>query len=147
MIIRQAAPADVSALIELYAQFPSEPLQQPNQDIAHWQQKLARLECDDNYHVLVCEIEGVIVSTVMLIMIENFTHNLTPLAVIENVVTLPEHRKRGYASALLQHAIKLAKDSGCYKIMLMTGSKQQSTLDFYRKNGFTDDKTAFQIRF
>ena len=32
----------------------------------------------------------------------------------------------------------------CYKLMLMTGSKQESTLRFYREAGYRDDqKTAF----
>jgi hypothetical protein len=30
--------------------------------------------------------------------------------------------------------------------MLMTGSKDPATLGFYRAAGFTDDKTAFQLR-
>jgi len=33
-----------------------------------------------------------------------------------------------------------------YKVMMMTGSKQGSTLGFYRAAGFTQDQTAFQIR-
>ena len=145
--IRKAAPTDASAIIELYSCFQSAPVQEDHQDISLWQEKLARFQSDNKYHILVFEKDNKVVSTATLIIIENLTHNLTPYALIENVVTLPEHRQKGCASALLQHAIKLAKDSGCFKVMLMTGSKKESTLDFYCKNGFAQDKTAFQIRF
>ena len=39
---------------------------------------------------------------------------------------------------------ELAEKQRCYKLMLMTGSKQESTLRFYREAGYRDDqKTAF----
>jgi len=145
--IRKAAPTDASAMIELYSHFQSTPVQEAHQDIVLWQEKLAKFQSDNKYHILVFDKSGKAVSTVTLIIIENLTHNLTPYALIENVVTLPKHRQEGCASALLQHAIKLAKDKGCFKVMLMTGSNKESTLNFYRKNGFIQDKTAFQIRF
>ena len=39
---------------------------------------------------------------------------------------------------------EIAIKENCYKMMLLTGSKEISTLDFYRKAGYnSDDKTAF----
>ena len=72
-------------------------------------------------------------------IIESLTHNVRPFAVIENVVTHLEYRNHGYASALLEEATKIAKQKGCYKISLETGSNKESTLNFYRKNGFEID--------
>jgi len=50
--------------------------------------------------------------------------------------------------AMLRFLMSAAKDiavkNNCYKIMLMTGSKQESTYDFYRRAGYnSNDKTAF----
>ena len=45
----------------------------------------------------------------------------------------------GYASALLNKATEIANDLKCYKISLETGSNRESTLNFYRKNGFEID--------
>ena len=40
--------------------------------------------------------------------------------------------------------VQLAREQGCYKLMLMTGSKRQSTLRFYERAGYRSDvKTAF----
>ena len=65
-------------------------------------------------------------------------------AVVENVVTHENYRKKGFASMLLQEAIKIAQDKNCYKIFLETGSNRESTLNFYKENGFEiDTKHSF----
>lgn len=80
------------------------------------------------------------VSTVQMAIIENLTHNMRPFAVIENVVTHVEQRGRGYASALLERASEIASQRRCYKVFLETGSNKESTLNFYRNNGFVIDE-------
>lgn len=50
----------------------------------------------------------------------------------------------GCATACLNYAKEIAEAAGCYKMMLLTGSKKEQTLDFYRKAGYNNtDKTAF----
>ena len=44
----------------------------------------------------------------------------------------------------LEAACGIARSAGCYKVMLLTGSKQDATLRFYERAGFNqNDKTAF----
>ena len=81
-----------------------------------------------------------------LIVIPNLTRNGRPYALIENVVTAMDHRKKGYGQRVLCAAIEAAWGVGCYKVMLLTGSKEPGTLDFYAKTGFEQSKTGFQIR-
>ena len=67
-----------------------------------------------------------------------------PYALVENVVTRRDYRGQGCGSAVLEAAKNLAAECGCYKIMLMTGSKKESTLRFYERAGYRKtDKTAF----
>lgn len=62
----------------------------------------------------------------------------------ENVVTHADYRGRGYASECLNFAEKIAKKENCYKMMLLTGSKDESTLNVYKNAGYNcADKTAF----
>jgi GNAT superfamily N-acetyltransferase len=62
----------------------------------------------------------------------------------ENVITDETCRNSGYASAALQYARTVALRENCYKLMLMTGSKLDSTLRFYERAGYNSrDKTAF----
>ena len=96
--------------------------------------------------ILIGQIGQEIVSTCTLIVIPNLTRGGTPCALLENVVTNERHRKRGFASAILKAAVEFAWHHGCYKVMLLTGSEEPGTFEFYEKVGFTQSKTGFQIR-
>ena len=99
---------------------------------------------DENHHIIVCEIDGKIVSSCVCVIIPNLTRNIRPYAFIENVVTHSAYRKRGCATACLNYAKKLALEDDCYKMMLLTGAKEKNTLNFYKQAGYNcTDKTAF----
>ncbi len=58
-----------------------------------------------------------------------------------------DYRKRGIATQVLKHALSIAWSQNCYKVMLMTGSKQESTMRFYEGAGFVrGEKTGFVAR-
>jgi GNAT superfamily N-acetyltransferase len=86
------------------------------------------------------------VSSCTLIVVPNLTRGGRPYCFIENVVTHAAHRKKGYGSAVMQAAIASAWQQNCYKIMLLTGSKDPATLNFYSSAGFEQSKTGFQMR-
>ena len=46
------------------------------------------------------------------------------------------HEGMGIGSDLLDKAIKIAKDSGCSRVMLITTNDNLSALQFYQKRGF-----------
>jgi hypothetical protein len=47
----------------------------------------------------------------------------------------------------MTETLQSAWDAGCYKVMLLTGSRRPSTHAFYRACGFSgDDKTGFVAR-
>jgi len=101
---------------------------------------LNKFEKDDDMHLLVAVEDGKAVSSVQMAIIESLTHNVRPFAIIENVVTHAQYRNRGYASALLERASEIARERDCYKVSLETGSNKESTLNFYRNNGFVIDE-------
>ena len=139
-VIREAARQALEALLELYRWLNSDPIPPARDAAALWERLLAAEEI----HILAAEEEGRLVSSCTLAVIPNLTHGGKPYALVENVVTHPDRRGRGLASACLDHARELARREGCYKIMLLTGSKQESTLRFYERAGYNRrDKTAF----
>jgi len=142
--IRTVNKNDLPALQELYLNLHEEQVTPLTGEVM---QVWADILADPNYHIFVGEDKGEILSSVTLIIIPNLTRGFRPYAVIENVVTAESHRNHGYASLLLAHAVGVAKERGCYKVMLMTGSKSESTLRLYRRAGFSDtEKTAFVMR-
>lgn len=140
MIIRKAKASDAEDLKELYFHFLTKYSPVEEQDMGLWEEMLERFEKDDKMYILVAEEDGRVVSTVQMAIIESLTHNVRGFAVVENVVTHSEYRNRGFASALLQKASEIAREYRCYKISLETGSNRESTLNFYRNNGFVIDE-------
>lgn len=99
---------------------------------------------DKNHHIIVNEQQGRIVSSVICVIIPNLTRNVRPYAFVENVVTRAYCRGKGYATQCLDFAKEAALKENCYKMMLLTGSKSESTLNFYMHAGYNStDKTAF----
>ncbi len=140
-MIREAEERDLWPLMDLYLHLHEDRVPE-NGD--HLQKVWQSILHDPNHHLIVCEEGGELVSSCVCVVIPNLTRNVRPYALIENVVTHPDHRKRGLASACLNYAKQIAKQENCYKIMLLTGAKDEATLNFYRKAGFNSgDKTAF----
>lgn len=99
---------------------------------------------DPNHHLIVYEYEGKIVASCVCVIIPNITRNVRPYAFVENVVTHKDYRQKGLATACLNYAKEIAVKNNCYKIMLLTGSKEEATLNFYGNAGYnSSDKTAF----
>ena len=140
-MIREARESDLLPLLNQYLHLHEERVPE---DSLHLRTVWADILRDENHHLIVYEKDGEIVSSCVCVVIPNLTRGLRPYALIENVVTHPDHRKKGYASACLDYAKQIAQRENCYKIMLLTGAKDEDTLDFYRKAGFnSSDKTAF----
>ncbi len=141
MDIRLAQGTDLRQLLELYTQLHGNAM--PSLDTALLKLWSDILE-DRNHHTVVGLVDGQIVSSCVITVILNLTHNQRPYALVENVITHEMYRNKGYATQLMSFAREIAQKRNCYKIMLMTGSKQNSTLSFYEKAGYNrNDKTAF----
>jgi len=102
---------------------------------------------DSQSHYLVADVTGQIVSSCTLAIILNLTRGARPYGLIENVVTHPDFRRRGIGTRILQSALELAWEQDCYKVMLLTGRKDEATLRFYQQAGFEAGvKTGFVAR-
>jgi GNAT superfamily N-acetyltransferase len=141
LVIRKAKEEELPKLLEVYTFLHDNPFPMIDSRIEKiW----SRIMSDEKQHILLGHVNDVLVSSCVINIIENLTHEQRPYAVIENVVTHPAYRKRGYASQLLSAAKSIAVNNNCYKIMLMTGSKKKSTHTFYRQAGYnSNDKKAF----
>ena len=140
-MIREITEDDFDGLLRLYMQLHDNPFPENNDKvIGIWKSILN----DKNHHIIVAEESGMLISSCVCVIIPNLTHGQRPYALIENVVTDREYRKKGYATACLNFAKEIARRENCYKMMLLTGSKSKDTLSFYQQAGYNkNDKTAF----
>lgn len=143
MIVRVIEQEDIPHLLQLYRH-----LDPDDRDIAvdaaveSWQ----RLKLYPGSDIFVACLDDRLVATCALVVVPNLTRGGTPYALVENVVTHTDYRRRGCGKAVLGEAVEAAWRAGCYKVMLLTGAKQPATLTFYQDAGFEQSKTGFQIR-
>lgn len=143
MNIRQASATDLPGLLDLYTHLHDNPLPEIDARI----EGIWRTIMDDpNHRILVMEHDDVLISSCVLILVPNLTNLQRPYALVENVVTRREFRGKGIATQLLDRAKDIAIAENCYKISLMTGSKEERVMGFYENAGYNrKDKTAFII--
>lgn len=140
-MVREAVKEDLDELLHLYLFLHEKDIPEQAQ---HLQNVWNEIIGDKNHHIIVNVVDEKIVSSCVCVIIPNLTRNVRPYAFIENVVTHLDCRGKGYATECLNYAREIAKNQNCYKMMLLTGSKEQRTLDFYENAGYNSaDKTAF----
>ena len=142
-IIRSASHDDLPPLLALYQQFiPEDPVL--DQGIA--ETRFAEILTQPGMTLFCGFWKNQLVSTCTLIIIPNLTRNASPYAFIENVVTDGAFRRQGFGKKLIQNALELGFENGCYKIMLLATSHDPGVLKFYLDCGFQQSKTGFEIR-
>lgn len=141
MVIREIVASDLNKLLELYSQLHDNTVPQLNEQLFGLWLNIMK---DDNHHIIIAEKDNQIISSCVIVIVPNLTHQQRSYALVENVITDANHRNQGLATACLNYAKEIAKQANCYKIMLLTGSKQENTLRFYEGAGYNrQDKTAF----
>ncbi len=142
MTLREIEETELPDLLRLYAHLHESDLPIPSQSIvdATW----SAIQENADYHCFGLFQDGGLVATCNLNMIPNLTRGCRPYGLIENVVTHPDFRRRGFGKAVLRYALEVAWGKGCYKVMLLTGRMNEATFQFYESVGFSrHEKQAF----
>lgn len=139
--VRDAENKDLQQVLQLYLHLHETSVPEVDTALADTWKHIIE---DPNHHLLVYDAAGKIVSSCVCVVIPNLTRGARPYALVENVVTHRDFRGHGYATACLEYAKEIAQRAECYKMMLLTGAKDERTLAFYRDAGYNcSDKTAF----
>ena len=134
MLIRYLEFGDLDELLALYEHLHASDAPLPARAVIEgvWRE----LAANPSYGYYGAFVEESLVSSCALTIVPNLTRGCRPYGVIENVVTHPAHRRRGYAKAILLEALKDSWAANCYKVMLLTGRKDEATFRFYESVGF-----------
>lgn len=140
-MVREIKENELNELLELYLHLHESSVPEMTEHLTKTWKAIIK---DDNHHIVVKITHEKIVSSCVCVIIPNLTRNVRPYAFVENVVTHADYRGKGYATECLNYAKEIAEKSNCYKMMLLTGSKEDKTLNFYQNAGYNStDKTAF----
>ncbi len=140
-MVREIRQEELNELLNLYLYLHEDSIPEMTEHLSKtWDEIIS----DKNHHIIVKEVDGKIVASCVCVIIPNLTRGIRPYAFVENVVTNENYRGKGYATECLNYAKEIALKDNCYKMMLLTGSKRESTLRFYENAGYnSSDKTAF----
>lgn len=140
-MVRKVKETELMELLGLYLHLHEESVPEMTKHLCNTWDTIMK---DKNHHIIVKVADGKLVSSCVCVIIPNLTRNVRPYAFVENVVTHGDYRGKGYATECLNYAGEIAKKENCYKMMLLTGSKEEATLRFYGNAGYNStDKTAF----
>ena len=140
-MVREIESTELNDLLALYTHLHENGVPEMSE---HLTQTWEAIMQDKNHHIIVNIVDGKLVSSCVCVIIPNLTRGIRPYALIENVVTHSDYRGMGHATACLDFARDIAMKADCYKIMLLTGSREASTLRFYERAGYNGtEKTAF----
>lgn len=137
MIIRRFLPSDIhKGLIETYSEVWD--IDYISDDV------LDCWLCNDNIMVVAEDDDGVIVGTCTLHLQRKFIRNGGIAGFIEDVAVREHLRGQNIGSQLIQQAIEIAKDEGCYKVILSCFPERVA---FYERNGFKQESITMRYNF
>ena len=68
--------------------------------------------------------------------------------ILEDLFVRPAYRNGGVGSALLEHAVLFASQSGCHRVTLLTDRVNTEAQRFYKRHGFTaTDMVPYRLLF
>lgn len=145
IVIRELQKNDLKKLMMLYRTLHPNDENIINQSILENFDEMQRNPHFTKYFVI--ELSDKIIASCCISVIPNLTRGGKPYAVIENVITDPDYRRNGYGTKIMKHAIDYARQSNCYKVMLLSNAKRKAAHQFYEKLGFDpEDKNGYIVK-
>ena len=145
LIIRRSTKEDLDGMLKLYQQ-----TEMDNGDAIDQQHALALFEQFSNYpfyHFYVACHQEFIVGVFGLLIMDNIGHQGSPSAIIEGVCVDENFQGQGIGKAMMQEAINISREHGCYKMALTSNIRREKAHAFYRSLGFKQHGISFQIEF
>jgi GNAT superfamily N-acetyltransferase len=130
---RLALAADLPSLLTLFAVSEVSASAHPRDHAERiWQETFAQ----QGVHIFVADDGGRIAATCMLITAPNLLREGRRHGFLENVVTHPDLRGRGYGTAVIKAALEQAWVSDCHHVMMQSGRVDPRVHAFYEGLGF-----------
>jgi len=148
MVIREAVIDDLPGILDLYAQLFSNTDQasQNSKELlpAHYE-AFSEIEQSPNCDLIVAERAGAVIGTLAITIIPNVSHCGKHWAVIENVVVDKRARESSVGTAMMQHAIALARAGGCFRVVLSSSVHREGSHKFYHSLGLEAFGYSFSV--
>ena len=132
-VARLARLSDLPSLLSLFEVSEVSTVVRPRERAESiWKETLVR----PGVHVFVSDDRDRIAATCMLIIAPNLLRSGRCHGFLENVVSHPELRGRGYGKAVVMAALEHAWEADCHHVLMQSGKADPRVHAFYERLGF-----------
>jgi len=90
--------------------------------------------------------DGTVMGALTLVLMPLMAHGGAPAAVVEDVAVHPVMQREGLGRQLVEGAMAMAKEAGCYKLALSAGPQQSAGAQaFFERLGFERHGVSFGV--
>ncbi len=140
--LRRATTDDLPELASLYRELASGV---PHASPERLRDVFERLERYPDYRVWLAFDDGELVGTYALCIIDTLGDRCAPEGLVEDVVVAAGARGRGIGRAMMEHAMALCRETGCYKLVLSSNLAREDAHRFYDALGFERHGVSFAV--
>ena len=147
-LVREAGMADLPAVTRLLAWMDSsagDAQAVPQMSITRAERIFCEMARYPNYRCYLLMNGDEPVGTFTLLIFDALVHGGAREALIDGVVVAPVRRGQGYGRLMLKEAMRIARESGCYKLALSSNQKRVDAHRFYESLGFERHGVSFAI--
>jgi ribosomal protein S18 acetylase RimI-like enzyme len=137
MIVRDARPADVSAVRRLIGQLADAP------DDAAFRARFERVLATDDHRIIVAEVEGKVMG--VLHMFERPALEKSCEAMVQALVVDSDARSSGVGEALMREAEAWARDRKLPSVSLYSRADRKRAHAFYERIGYRIKATSVRM--
>ena len=146
LLVREAAESDVPKILNLYAQASFDNGKVLDEESAL--EIFNSFKIYPYYKIFVAHDASSpsdVIGTFAFLYMHNMGHMGSPSAIIEDVVVAQIHQGSGIGKHMMLKAMELAKEMGCYKMVLSSNIKREDAHAFYESSGFERHGLSFRI--
>ena len=141
--IREAVDAEVAEVLRVLAESGIDGERSFTVDEAR--EHIARIRQRATYRLLVALVDGEILGTYSLVLVDKLGKRGSPAGVVEDVAVSPSAQRKGVGRAMMAHAIEECRKAGCYKVALSSNLKRSDAHRFYESLGFERHGYSFAV--
>lgn len=141
--IRTAEKEDLNKILELYHGLTEDP--DDKISLGEAVEKFEKLKTYPDYKLYVAEYKNEIAGTFAVLIMDNLAHRGEPSSIVEDVVVRSDLQGKGIGGEMMQFAMKVSRQKGCYKMVLSSHLRRENAHRFYESLGFTKHGHSFVV--
>ncbi len=145
MLIRNARPADLRAILALLDEDAIRQVAEEYADLAPYASALADIVSAEHSTVLVGELDGEVVATAQVSWLRRMMYGAGLVCQIESVRVASGRRGQGLGGELIGWIIDDARRRGCARVELTSNRERVDARRFYERLGFTASHLGMKL--